>query len=385
MKSPGYATLLLLALALSSSAQTLTPPDNGSDPNFTHDLMTFSEREGVEDGLGPTYNAQSCAECHAVPATGGSSQTTELRVGRSVHGVFVAPTINGIVGRSLVNDRAICPQAQETVPAKQNVKTTRLSLNLLGDGLVEAVADATFQDLAAKQKKQTNGQVRGEVVMVPVLEDPAQTLHVGRFGWKDQHASLQSFAADAYINEMGITSPLEPSDFTSTCDTTSDPEDDGSDITAFTAFMRGTQPVAPAASAGDVAAAGSQVFQKLGCAVCHVPSLTTAPAGTVINSNFTIPPQLGGQTFSPYGDFLLHDIGTGDGIVQNGPQDTADKVRTAPLWGLRFRTRLMHDGLSVTVQNAIERHDNEAQSARRAFDHLSQQQTQALLAFLGSL
>ena len=106
---------------------------------------------------------------------------------------------------------------------------------------------------------------------------------------------------------------------------------------------------------------GQAVFEKIGCTNCHVETMVTASAGTAIHGGaFIIPGALGGKQFHPFGDFLLHDIGTGDSIVQNGPADTASKMRTMPLWGLRTRTQLMHNGLSATYDDAIARHRNEA-------------------------
>src|SRR6266704_2763757 len=197
---------------------------NGLVDDATHatDQAKFEETEAIADGLGPLYNAQSCRECHQNPTSGGSSQVSELRVGhRGPDGKFQNPEIpiargtEIIKGRSLVNDRAICPNAafpgteiQERVPDTENIRTFRVSLNVLGDGFVEAVADQTFVDLAKDQCKK-NHKICGQVLYVPIVEAPGQT-RVGRFGWKDQQASLISFAADAYLNEMGITSRLQP-------------------------------------------------------------------------------------------------------------------------------------------------------------------------------
>jgi Di-haem oxidoreductase, putative peroxidase len=112
------------------------------------------------------------------------------------------------------------------------------------------------------------------------------------------------------------------------------------------------------------------------CSICHVPALKTAPPGTVINAGeFTVPAELGNKIIRPFSDFLLHDIGTGDGIVQNGPQEdtvpahrsTRNKMRTPPLWGVRTRDRLMHDGESLTFLEAIERHKGEALSVTNRF------------------
>src|SRR5262249_24745599 len=151
------------------------------------------------------YNAQSCRECHQNPTSGGASQVTELRVGHlGPDGRFRNPEIpiargaEVITGRTLVNDRAICPsgafpdtEIQERVPEKEKIRTTRISLSVLGDGFVEAVADQTFVDLARDQCRSTHRKICGEVLRVPIVEAPGET-GVGRFGWKNQHASLQS-------------------------------------------------------------------------------------------------------------------------------------------------------------------------------------------------
>ncbi|HEY0802699.1 MAG TPA: di-heme oxidoredictase family protein, partial [Steroidobacteraceae bacterium] len=156
----------------------------------------------------------------------------------------------------------------------------------------------------------------------------------------------------------------------------------------FARFIRATK--APARdrflSQSADAIRGSDVFSQIGCSTCHVRTLTTAPAGTVINGGtFTIPAALGSKQFHPFSDFLLHDIETGDGIVQTPPQDTANKLRTAPLWGLRTRPRYMHDLRSLTLQNAIERHAGEAEHVRSEFRELSETEKQQLISFLNSL
>jgi CxxC motif-containing protein (DUF1111 family) len=117
-----------------------------------------------------------------------------------------------------------------------------------------------------------------------------------------------------------------------------------------------------------------------------VTSITTAPTGTVLSGGtFTVPDALGNKTIHPYSDFLLHNIGTGDGIQQNGPPETANKLRTPPLWGLRTRDRLMHDGLSATRENAIARHGGEATFVTNNFMRLSSNQKAQLLKFLSGL
>ena len=227
----------------------------------------------------------------------------------------------------------------------------RAVLNTLGDGFVEAVDDSTLLAIAQNQAQQSGGLIHGEAIQVPILETPGTT-RVGRFGWKDQHGSLLSFAADAYQNEMGVTSRLGSTDSTSVCKSTSDPEDVPdqfglANIDHFAQFIRGTKapPRDTTLAATADAQAGQQLFESIGCNICHVESMTTAPAGTAVNggAQYPVPEALGNKVIHPFGDFLLHDIGTGDGIVQVGPQDTAKKLRTVPLWGLRTKSRLMHD------------------------------------------
>ena len=202
---------------------------NGVVDDVTHqaDQLKFDEVEGLADGLGPLYNAQSCRECHQSPVSGSISQVAELRVGHpGPDGRFRNPEIpiahgaETITGRSLVNVRAVCPsgafpntEIQERVPDAESIRATRISLNLLGDGFVEAVADQTLIDLSREQCKASHRKICGQVLYVPIVEAPGQT-GVGRFGWKDQQASLLSFSGDAYLNEMGITNRLSPDEVT---------------------------------------------------------------------------------------------------------------------------------------------------------------------------
>jgi CxxC motif-containing protein (DUF1111 family) len=396
-----------------------------NEETFANDRDVFDEVEIIEDRLGPLYNAQSCRECHQNPISGSISQVTELRVGHMKGEVFQTPAVpimHGqeiITGRSLINDRAICPngrfpdgEIQERVPLTETIRTFRTSLNLLGDGFVEAVDDQTLINLAEGQRVETRGRIQGQVLFVPILEAPGTT-GAGRFGWKNQHASLLSFSADAYLNEMGITNRLQPDEVTDICNDPHDPSiaqpnDQDDDIDVFTEFIRATK--APARdkiqAKTPAAKAGEKIFTSIGCAVCHVPTMKTAPAGTVINGGtYKIPKALGGKTFHSHGDFLLHDVGTGDGIVQSWAEhygrdvyeyqwprlsveafnSTQNKMRTAPLWGVRFRSRLMHDGESLTFLEAIERHWGEASETITQFLLLPDSSKLALFEFLKSL
>ena len=431
-------TCLSLAVAsfLLSPSASISPEapvgfdnkSNGITDDATHqaDQAKFEEVEQLSDGLGPLYNAQSCRECHQNPVSGAASQVSELRVGHQApDGRFRNPEVpiargaEVITGRSLVNDRAICPDAafadteiQERVPDTETIRTLRLSLNLLGDGFVEAVADQTLIDLAAQECKSSHRKICGQVLEVPIVEAPGQ-MSVGRFGWKDQHASLLSFAADAYLNEMGITNRLQPDEVTKLCNAATEPNDtpgpDGlSDIDHFARFIRATKAPARDSQLANSAAVkrGNHLFDEVGCATCHAETLTTVPAGTKINGGtFPIPAALGSVTFHPYGDFLMHDVGTGDGILQAIPEhygkkvfemmsgylgkqnfeSSRNKIRTAPLWGVRLRPRLMHDGESLTFRDAIHRHSGEALHVTQKFEKLKKDDQDAVLEFLKSL
>jgi hypothetical protein len=293
----------------------------------------------------------------------------------------------------------------------ETVRTFRSSLNVLGDGFVEATDDSTFVSI---QSGQPVG-MRGTIIYVPSFEAPSET-RVGRFGWKDQLASLLSFSSDAYLNEMGITNRFNLVENTSlgrsvaAFDTVPDNqpcdsdgancgEDGEEDIDAFARFMRSTK--APPRDRNvvpvDSSDPGSALFDSLSCSVCHVRNITTtANSATSFNGGMFVVGNLANKTFHPFGDFLLHDIGTGDGIAQAGGETTKNMVRTAPLWGVRTRTRLMHDGgsssspsnsgaQSFTFNEAILRHAGQATSSRTAYQALTALQKAQLIHFLKSL
>jgi CxxC motif-containing protein (DUF1111 family) len=423
------------------------------------------------------YNATSCVSCHQNPVTGSSSQIAELRAGhREPHPTDPNPQKVKFVeapGGSLIHQRAIDAVIQEHVRPEDVVRTLRMSTNLLGSGFVEVIPDEAILAVRAAQP----GGMKGLAVVVPVAVGATKGAgsesefefveRIGRFGWKCQEASLINFSAGAYLNEMGITSPLQPEENTSggkdvsSFDKVEDPEDKsdkddpktlfGEDVGAFARFMRSTKaPPRDASLAGTPdARAGETLFRNnalLGCAICHRPDYTTPPAGTPIkpldssstkpgSDLGTVPPALGNKIIHPYSDFMLHDIGTGDGIAQTqhaqrpprgvanleklpeaimtregivrmeaGPQEgnrrtlsavsgdvpgldqrTVNMIRTAPLWGLRVRPQLMHDGLSLTLDDAIRRHKGQAEGVRLKYEALSDAQKKQLIAFLNSL
>jgi hypothetical protein len=288
----------------------------------------------------------------------------------------------------------------------ETVKTFRASPILVGLGFVECIADGTLLSIRDTQPV----AMRGTAIEVDITEAPDQT-RIGRFGWKNSVATLLSFSAGAYLFEMGITSPLQPREQTSLgrtvafADTVADPEDTGGeeghgeDVEAFTRFMRSTKapPRNSAMVLDDAIDPGSLLFNSLQCSVCHVRSITTASVGSVINGGtFVVPAALGDKIIHPFSDFLLHDIGTGDGIVETNGELTKNKVRTAPLWGLRTRDKFMHDGgsssapsnsgaQSFTLNEAVLRHAGQASSSRTAYQALTPVQRGQLIRFLKSL
>jgi len=222
-----------------------------------------------------------------------------------------------------------------------------------------------------------------------------------------------SFDLDSYLKEMGITNRFQPNEVTALCNTAAEPNDqpgpDGlADIDRFARFIRATKaPARDVQLAGSAAAKkGQELFHKIGCATCHVETLVTAPAGTKINGDtYPIPAALGSLAFHPYSDFLMHDVGTGDGILQATPEhyghqvfqkmsdylakqdfeSSRNKIRTAPLWGVRLRPRLMHDGASMTLLDAINHHHGEASHVQDQFEHLKLSEKEAMVEFLKSL
>ncbi len=332
---------------------------------FDKDRATFEEVETIADGLGPVYNATSCVACHQNPVTGSSSQISEIRAGRRTFDPndpsprkvrFEEPP-----GGSVIQQRAIDPAIQDMVLPDEDVRTLRMSNTVLGNGFVEVIPDDEILKVRNAQRK---WGMEGFAVVVPVpveakLGPDGKTTEfvfverLGRFGWKCQEASLLSFSAGAYVTEMGITNPLQPNESrpngrdVSKFDTVPDPEDTikdddpskpdhlfGNDVEAFTRFMRSTKapPRDPEHVAKQDVIEGEALFRNnhvLGCAVCHQPDYTTPKAGTEIQTlggkrgsdMATVPAALGGKVIHPYSDFLLHDVGTGDGIAQTQHAD----------------------------------------------------------------
>jgi len=360
--------------------QGLTPVEFSE---FRLGLDDFTEVETVEDGLGPAFNGTSCAVCHSIPAIGGSGVILETRAGyRDESGAFRA--LNE-AGDTLMHLFSVPTHScQPIMPADVNVIARRAPIPVFGAGLVEAIPDEVLLALEDPFDRNRDG-VSGRAA---VIVDPAtRERRVGRFGWKAQQATLLSFSADAYRNEMGITNdvfPLESAFGISQaqmqrCDPRPDPEDVRDPVTHrrgidnFEAFMKFLAPIARG-PVDDIVRDGERIYQAIGCAACHVPALATGPSANPLFNRRNVP---------LFSDLLLHDVGTGDGIKQAAAEP--DEIRTPALWGLRLRRPFLHDGSAATVEAAIGRHRNEAELARRGFEQLSAEDRRRLLAFLHSL
>ena len=338
----------------------------------------FLAVETPEGGLGPVFNDVSCVACHFQGGAGGFSRVTVTRFGKLVNGVF-DPLVEK--GGSLLQKRATSKEFLETIPAEANVVALRLTTPLFGAGLLEAIPDAVI--LAQETRTKVDG-VKGRAARI--LDPASGQTRVGRFGWKAQHATLDGFAADAYLNEMGVTNRLFPKEnapngnalLLAKADQVLDPEDapaEGkADFNLAADFMRLLAPVPPMRPSAQINA-GSLVFAQVGCAACHVPVLKTGPSPIAALAN---------REVFAYSDLLLHDMGRlGDGIEQ--PPAKGNEMRTAPLWGLRLRDRYLHDGRASTLDLAIQAHEGEAAVARERFRKLDAAKRTALLAFLNSL
>jgi CxxC motif-containing protein (DUF1111 family) len=281
------------------------------------------------------------------------------------------------------------------------VTAQRQTTPLFGSGLIEAIPDAEIEAYRTAQAR-AHPEQAGRVHHVV---DPASgASRVGRFGWKAQQATLLAFSGDAYVNEMGITSHLFPGENAPNgdlgrlagCDAVKDPEDNDDDVTAFANFMRLLAPP-PRDPEWDHERdrgrdherdrgrdrerdhgtprieRGQRVFERVGCAICHHAGFRAASPIEAID----------GETVDAFSDFLLHDVGTGDGIIQGDAM--GNEFRTPPLWGISGSAPYLHDGSAATVKQAIRRHANQGRAAQKAFQELSYDEQAALLAFLDSI
>lgn len=409
--------------------------------NFADGQATFKEIEEPPQ-IGPVFNGVSCAGCHSQPAIGGAGLfINEIRVrnntapgpvhifavdnmmrnGQQTQGtnpIFIAGvqaeplgcqiTVPGckpstcqqeeLTRTTFDTSLPTCDPLSSSFAGGANCVVGRAATPTFGLGLVEAVSDQTFMQLAQNEPS----SIRGVVKQVNELG----RMRVGRFGWKDDHATLRAFSGDAYLNEMGITSADDPTEV-SICamdqyqygvlmQTNAGPEDDTesdgrADIDHFSDFMRALNPP-PVLAQNTSALNGKKLFQQLGCAGCHTMQLTTDsnPASFIPATTGGVPITsslnwaLARQTFHPFSDFLLHDMGSlGDGITSGAAGPTM--IRTVPLWGIRAKSVFLHDGRAGDIPTAISLHDGQGKAASTAFGTLSSQQQQDILNFLNTI
>jgi CxxC motif-containing protein (DUF1111 family) len=384
----------LLGLAIAGLA--LLAMGSGSLPNFGDPLQglapadlarfqagkTVFEREFTpREGLGPVFNNTSCANCHDQGAIGGGSDTLETRYGQVIDGVFNSLTqfdgqLLHTMGIGLFNGVDF---VGEVVPPEANVVAHRRTNPLFGLGLVDAVPDQFLQDLAQFEQDFTPKTAGRALVLTDVFSGQPR---VGRFGWKCQIGTVLTFTGNAFLNEMGITTPFFPNE-----------NPPGGDVALLAANPALTNPNDTTATVMQLAdhttflapppqrpltrdaKLGGGTFLGIGCADCHFPALRTGPNAVAA---------LDGVDFFPYSDFLVHDMGSlNDGIAQ--PPATGQEMRTAPLWGARIRTSFLHDGRAKTVRDAILAHDGQGLAARNRFATLRAREQAQLLEFINSL
>lgn len=360
----------------------LTPDELG---RFREGLEEFSGVETPADGVGPVFNGISCAECHAQGGIGGSAfdQMTSVvtRIGGWEGDSYSDLTAYGgpvLQRRSVREFDPASPVAPEVIPATAQYVSRRTTTPLFGAGLIEAIPEALIARLADPDDRDGDG-ISGRINHVVNVETGVK--EYGRFGWKAQGSRLHIFAAEAYVNEMGITSPLFPYDLLPQgqpipigADLVPEPEDDGEDVLLFADFIRFLAP--PPTPRVDTTSRGAQAFARIGCVSCHIPTLATGENPIAALSRKLVP---------LYSDLLLHDMGPGlaDGICQG--EATGNEFRTAPLWGLHLRPFLLHDGRATSIEQAILAHGGEAANSRAAFFALTDKDRGEVLSFLGSL
>jgi CxxC motif-containing protein (DUF1111 family) len=349
---------------------------------FVAGQLEFLRLRSVADGLGPVFNGTSCRFCHAAGGTGGGSGITVTRFGTSVEGRF-DPMIHS--GGPVIQDTALGtnevpnhPFRPDRVPPEARFVSYRRSPPLFGLGLVDATPDATLIAMAEMQAV-TDPATAGRVAMVDNLSTNAKS--VGKFGWKAIIPTLFQFSGDAYVNELGVTSPQFPDE---NCPEGNCAElafnpmpvmnDGGTAIRRAADFMMLLGPP-PRGMITPEVLDGERVFAQIGCASCHVPTLTTGSSDVLA---------LDHKDYHPYSDFLLHDMGSlGDGIEEGAAK--GNEFRTAPLWGLRVVRSFLHDNRARTIDEAILLHDGQGKAARDRFAALDAADREKLVKFLTSL
>ncbi len=353
---------------------------------FAEGDAQFGNAFAITNGLGPIFNNVSCASCHSGDGRG---RPENVLTRFSVAG---DPSPN--LGGPQIQDRAIPGAEVESLPAGAEV-SRRLPPPVFGVGLIEAIpADSILirVDVADSDGDGISGRANmvTPAEFVPAHEPgggPGPVL--GRFSRKAQVSSLLQQTAEAYHQDIGITTdflsvenvnPLASS-ATQAADHVADPELPASVVRSVVAYLRLLAPPAPGEPT-ESRERGRQVFGAVQCASCHVPTLRTAAHAT---------PALARRDVALYSDLLLHDMGSGLADYRTDGDASGTEWRTAPLWGMRImrdflngEAFLLHDGRARSVEEAILMHGGEAQAARDAFAALSAEDRAALLDFVES-
>jgi CxxC motif-containing protein (DUF1111 family) len=376
------------------AAAALGPFANAGDPlpGLSPDQLALFERgSGVfqvefapETGLGPLFNAVGCAACHENPVVGGAGSNDPAEEGEDieVHATaFQGGACDDLaaVGGQVVQQQvtpalrdALGIDAEPDLPGATHAGR-RTTPDVFGFGLLDAVPDAQLLALADPNDRNRDG-ISGRV-------HRTRDGRIGRFGRKAQAATLREFNTDAFVMEMGVTSPGNQTEQTvggaplpDGVDPTPEPEVTADQFDAANAFVRFLAPPRPLPR--DLqATVGSLTFVRIGCAGCHVPALVTG-ANPVQALSFKVVPA--------YTDLLLHDMGPALADVCLGDAQPAE-FRTEPLMGLRFATAFLHDGRALTIAQAVALHGGEAAAARNRFLRLSPFARFSLLRFLKTL
>jgi CxxC motif-containing protein (DUF1111 family) len=328
-------------------------------------------------GLGPLFNASSCAECHEAPVVGGGGDEVETHAA-AFHGdgtcdalaASGGPTIQDSVTPALRAARGI---DRESIPPTATATGRRTTPDVLGFGLLDAVPDWLILAFADPDDRNRDG-ISGRPNRTP-------DGRVGRFGRKAQVATLREFNDEAFVVEMGITNSAFPREeiiggepFPPGVDPTPEPELSQGDLDVTTDFVKLLAP--PKLASLDLGAIqGFFVFYKIGCPACHVPALVTGQNPVSALSR---------KFIYAWTDLLLHDMGPELADICLG-RATPSEFRTEPLMGLRSVEAFMHDGRAGTIEESILLHGGESARSRDGFKALGAYQRGALLKFLNSL
>ena len=361
--TPGGGGVLLSVPAFGGAASSAQFVSQAVKANAARDMNTFGKfmfslELTPAQGLGPLFNDKSCAGCHSTPAVGGSG----IRPGQDVKVAGKMKndgTFTDVVARAhSVSELGVPCDVSPGIPAGFPVVSLRNAMALRGGGVLDTIA---LGDVLANMALQPEA-VRGRPNLLP-------DGRMGKFGWKAQVPTLVEFMGLAFRNEMGVTNPLEPRDIVKGCGAnTKKPDVDASTLQAAAKFLNTIDPPVPASSC--TASDGAAVFQKIGCATCHTP---------------TMPGPGARQLLPVYSDLLLHDMGPG--LDDRLPQHSASgsEWRTPPLWMVSERGKLLHDGRAITLPAAIGAHGGQGQAAADAFAGLDGVSKDALIAFLKCL